>query len=212
MHRWTFSPSSRTTRAWQTGQCDGKTNSRSWPVRRSGIDFTTSGMTSPARRMRTMSPIAHVLPAQLVLVVERGPRDGGAAQADRGHLGDGRQHAGAPHRGPDPLDPGGLLLRRVLEGHGPARELARRAQALLRVQVVHLHHESVGVVGEREAALGHLVLPPLHLGDAPAEPVLRVHGEAQAGQRSRASPSGSSRPGRPGRAPRRPRRRAAGWR
>ena len=56
VQRHTFSPSSRTTRARQTGHSDGKTKGRSSPVRRSGRGFTTSGITSPARRTRTQSP------------------------------------------------------------------------------------------------------------------------------------------------------------
>ena len=57
VQRHTFSPSSRTTRAPQAGHFSGKRNSRSAPVRRSGKAFTTSGMTSPARRMSTQSPM-----------------------------------------------------------------------------------------------------------------------------------------------------------
>ena len=56
VQRQALSPSSRTTAAPHSGQADGKVNSRSWPVRRSGSGFTTSGITSPARRMSTQSP------------------------------------------------------------------------------------------------------------------------------------------------------------
>jgi hypothetical protein len=51
------SSSSRSTCEPQTGHFVGITNSRSLPVRFSAITRTTSGITSPARRTTTVSPI-----------------------------------------------------------------------------------------------------------------------------------------------------------
>ena len=44
--------------SWQTGQSVGITNARSAPVRRLGMGATTSGITSPARRTTTVSPMS----------------------------------------------------------------------------------------------------------------------------------------------------------
>ena len=66
-----------------------------WPASPRVTTATTCGMTSPARWMTTVSPIADVLARDLVLVVQRRVRDHDAADGDRLELGDGRQRAGA---------------------------------------------------------------------------------------------------------------------
>ena len=48
-------------RSCRLGQCVGMTNLRSLPVRRLGMGATTSGMTSPARRTTTVSPMSRPL-------------------------------------------------------------------------------------------------------------------------------------------------------
>ena len=57
MQRATTSPSGRTTGLLQTGHLSGMTNSRSSPVRTETTGPTTSGITSPARRTITVSPM-----------------------------------------------------------------------------------------------------------------------------------------------------------
>ena len=61
--RATASPSGRTIGVPQFGQAVGITNGRSAPLRRLGIGATTSGITSPARRTTTVSPISTPLRA-----------------------------------------------------------------------------------------------------------------------------------------------------
>src|SRR6516162_7880427 len=56
--RQSTSPSSRSSLVWHAGHLSGKTNSRSSPVRRSATGPTISGITSPALRSTTMSPIS----------------------------------------------------------------------------------------------------------------------------------------------------------
>ena len=56
--RQSTSPSSRASGVSQAGQCVGNSNARSSPVRRSATGPTTSGITSPALRSTTMSPIS----------------------------------------------------------------------------------------------------------------------------------------------------------
>ncbi len=56
--RQSTSPSSRASGVWQDGQPVGNSKARSAPVRRSATGPTTSGITSPALRRTTMSPIS----------------------------------------------------------------------------------------------------------------------------------------------------------
>ena len=65
-------PSSRTAWLLQTGQRSGKTKGLLPRGRFSSTTATTCGMTSPARWMMTVSPIADVLARDLVLVVQGG--------------------------------------------------------------------------------------------------------------------------------------------
>ena len=80
------------------------------PVRRSLMGLTTSGMTSPARRMSTQSPRQDVFAPHLVFVVQRGARHQRTAEAHRRDLDHGRENAGASHRGPDAFAPASSLL------------------------------------------------------------------------------------------------------
>ncbi len=57
VQRRSFSSSSRATPDPHTGQAVGIVNARASPGRRCGSTATTCGMTSPARRTVTVSPI-----------------------------------------------------------------------------------------------------------------------------------------------------------
>ncbi len=99
-----------------------------------GATRTTSGITSPARRTITVSPIVHVLAADLVLVVQRRVGDGRAADEHRRQPRDRRDRAGAADLHVDARAPRRHLLRRKLVRDRPAR-LARdesRARAAAR--------------------------------------------------------------------------------
>ena len=90
---------------------------------------------------------ADILLGDIVLVVEGGEGDGGPGQAHRLQLGLGRQHPGAAHLDHDVQNAGGLALRGIFIGDGPAGELGGAAQSLPVCQVVELHHRAVHVEG-----------------------------------------------------------------
>ena len=92
---------------------------------------------------------ADVLAGDLVGVVQRGPLDGRAGEANRLQVGDGRELAGLAHLHADVRDLGDRLLGLVLEGDRPARALAACSQPLALVQVVDLDHQAVGLEIER---------------------------------------------------------------
>src|SRR5205085_4868575 len=99
--------------------------------------------------------LADVLAAHLVLVVEGGPGHGRAADEDRGQRGEGGGPARPPDADEDPFEDGGLLLRRELEGDGPAGRLAGEAHAAPLVEVVDLDDGAVDLVAEVVAGGEH---------------------------------------------------------
>ena len=96
---------------------------------------------------------AHVLGRDLVLVVQRGQADGGAADEHRLEHGERRRPAGAPDRHHDVLEQRRALLRRELVGDGPAGRLRREAELLALREVVDLHDDAVDLVAEVVAVL-----------------------------------------------------------
>ncbi len=118
--------------------------------------------------------LAHVLAFDLVLVVQRGARHGRPRERHGLQLGHRRQLARAAHLNHDSPDPCRRLLRRILQGNGPARELRRRARAIAQGQLVQLDDDSVDLVVEYLA----LARQPLevfeHLAQIAAGPVQRI--------------------------------------
>src|SRR5204863_7729469 len=98
---------------------------------------------------------AHVLPPQLVLVVEGGAADRHAADVDRLERGDRPERSGASDADEDVLDGGGLLLGGELPGDGPARGPRDRAQAATLVLGVDLDHAAVDLVRQLVALAQH---------------------------------------------------------
>ena len=96
---------------------------------------------------------AHVLAAQLVVVVQRRARHNRAVHRGRIELGDGRERTGAPDLPGDVAQDGRLFLGRELERDAPARCLRREAQRFLQRELVDLHHHAVDVVVEAVAVL-----------------------------------------------------------
>ena len=90
---------------------------------------TTCGMTSPARWMRTRSPIAQAEPRDLVAVVERDVGDDHAADADRRQPPDRRQLAGAADLDVDRFERRLGLLGGELVREPPARRPRRPGRA-----------------------------------------------------------------------------------
>jgi hypothetical protein len=106
----------------------------------------------------------HALALDLVRVVQSGPVDRGPADLDRLHHGERSNPAGPPHVDLDVEQPGGDLFRRVLEGDGPPRCPAGRAELALQCDLVHLDHDAVDLVRR--------IVPVLPVvGDVRADPV-----------------------------------------
>ena len=71
--------------------------------------------------------LAHVLATDLVDVVQRGARDGGASDRHRIELCDRREHAGAAHLDANLAQDSLLFLGRKLKGDSPARRAGGKA-------------------------------------------------------------------------------------
>ena len=96
---------------------------------------------------------AHVLQADLVLVVQAGELDGRAGDDDRAQLGERRRPPGAPDRDEDVLEQRRALLGRELVGDRPPGRVRGRAERPLEGEVVHLHDDPVDLVAEVVAVL-----------------------------------------------------------
>ena len=131
---------------------------------------------------------AHVLGPHLVLVVQRGQADGGAADEHRLQHGEGRGPAGAADRHHD-VEQGGALLGRELVGDRPPRRLGREAQLVAVGEVVDLHHHAVDLVVEVVAVLLP-VAQKADLVEASRRLDLRVDGQAASRRATRASRGG----------------------
>src|SRR5581483_4936210 len=160
--RWSASPSARTTRPPQTGQCVGMRKER-WS-RGCSTTRTTLGITSPPRSTSTTSPMwtsrrsissmlcsvarltVDVQALYLVHVVQRGAADGGAADGHGLKPGDRSQLPGPPDLRHDVFNLRHARTRCVFIGGGPARRLAGIAEALPQVGAIYLHHHAVNFV------------------------------------------------------------------
>ena len=108
--------------------------------------------------------LAHVFAADLVDVVQRGARDGGAGDCHRIELGDRREYAGAAHLDANLAQDGLLFLGRELKGNGPARRTGSKAQVELLLKAVHLYDHAVDVVVQVAAMLERLGAELVNLG------------------------------------------------
>src|SRR5690606_30513994 len=118
---------------------------------------------------------ADVLARDLVAVVQRGARDGGAGQLHRGELGDGGEHAGAADLDADGEQLGFGALGGEFVGHGPARGLGGGAGLALQGERVEFDHRTVGRVGEGVATRVEFAHGVDHRVDAAGVPVF-FHG------------------------------------
>src|SRR5262249_30092457 len=125
---------------------------------------------------------AHVLAAHFFLVVQRGARDGDAADVDRLEEGDGRERAGAAGGALEVLAGGRLFFRRELPGDGPARRARDGAQAAALVFAVDLDHAAIDLVGQVVALLDQAGVLGLHRLDRVADLVFRIGAEAELAQ------------------------------
>ena len=150
-----------------TGQIFGNANGFASFGRLARSTSSTCGMTSPARWMVTVSPIAEIdglalvveakrraiaaEAADVILVVERGVLDHDAADGDRLQARDRRERAGAADLDVDRQQLGGRLLGGELVGDRPARAAGAEAEAVLQREVVDLVDDAVDVVVEAGA-------------------------------------------------------------
>ena len=167
----------------QAGHFVGMTNSRSVPSRRSTTGPTISGMTSPALRSTTVSPMSTPLRSTSCGVVQRRPLDGGAGDDDRLHHAERRDPAGAADVDLDVEELGVDLLGRVLEGDRPARRAAGGAEPALQRDLVDLDDDAVDLVLDVVAVLAVVLDEGLDLLDRVDDP--EVRGDRQAPRRER---------------------------
>ena len=126
--------------------------------------------------------LAHVLAADLVDVVQRGARDGGAGDRHRVELGDRREHAGATHLDANLAQDGLLFLGRELKGDGPTRCASGKAQVELLLEAVDLYDHAVDVVIQVVAVLERLGTELVDLGRRGATSHVGVDAKASATQ------------------------------
>ena len=126
--------------------------------------------------------LAHVFATDLVDVMKRGARDGGAGDRHRVELGDRREHTGAAHLDANFAQDGLLFLGRELKGDGPARRAGGKAQVELLLEAVNLYDHAVDVVVQVTAVLKRLGTELVNLGGCGATGNVRVDAEAGATQ------------------------------
>ena len=126
--------------------------------------------------------LAHVLAADLVDVVQRGARDGGAGDRHRIELRDRREHAGAANLDANLAQDGLLFLGRELKGDGPARCASGKAQVELLLEAVDLYDHAVDVVVQVAAMLERLSAELVGLGRRGAAGHVGVDAKAGAAQ------------------------------
>ena len=126
--------------------------------------------------------LAHVLPRQVLLVVEGRGRDRDAAHAHRLERGEREERAGPPHVPEDVVELGRRGDRRELPGHRPARLAPDDAELAPQRPLVDLDHDAVDL----EVQLLAAVLPPLaaldHLVGRLVDRGVRIHLESAVAQ------------------------------
>ena len=134
---------------------------------------------------------ANVLAVNLVDVVQRRARDGGAGDHHGVELGHGGEHAGAADLDRDVAQDGLPLLGRELEGGEEARGARGETEVVLEGEGVDLHHHAVDVVRQAVALAEGFLAERVHLVRARAAlDVAGSHGSPPRAAR-RGSPTGS---------------------
>ena len=105
----------------------------------------------------------HAQSLDLILVMQGGAGDGGAADENRCERGYRRELSGAAHLHQDVLNPGNAGARRVFIGNRPARRFAGEAQLVLNGSVVNLDDNAVNLVRQGIALLLPLADEAQHL-------------------------------------------------
>ena len=126
--------------------------------------------------------LAHVFATDLVDIVQRGARDGGAGNRHRVELGDRREHTGAAHLDANFAQDGLLFLGRELKGNGPARRAGGKAQVELLLEAIDLYDHAIDVVVQVAAVLERLGTELVDLGRRGATSHVGVDAKAGATQ------------------------------
>ena len=146
VQRATASPSTRTIGFAQNGQCVGIVHTTSAPVRSDGTGPITSGITSPARRTTTVSPIRTSLRAtsswlwSVALVTVAPPTNTGSRNRK------GRHGTRSTDVHLDAKQAGRLLLGRKLVRDRPTGAPCREPHLCLLGQWIYLHDHAVGLI------------------------------------------------------------------
>ena len=176
--RQTASSSSRCSRVWQSGHVSGICHGTESGGRRLSTGPTTRGITSPAFSMITVSPSRMSLRAMsselcsVAMEIVEPATNTGSSTAN------GVTAPGAADVDVDLRRRGRLLFGGELERHRPARKLARGAERLAPLDVVHLHHDAVGLEVERAPLFGPRDAERDHLVDPAAAAPVRFHRQA----------------------------------
>ena len=100
---------------------------------------------------------AHVKPANLVFIVQRGTLDRRASEEDRFQFRDRGECAGAADLDGDGFELRLGLVGRILEGHAPARRFGRGAKPLAQRDGIEFDDCAIGFVGKVVADFVELV-------------------------------------------------------
>ena len=193
----------------QAGHSRGNTNARSSPSRSAVTGPTISGITSPALRRTTMSPISTPLRLTSYSLCSVALLHGRAAHLDRPHHPERGHPPGPPDVDPDVEQPWRHLFRRVLVRDRPARRAAGRAQrAAAASSVVDLDHHAVDLIRDSCRCSPLVVDERLHAGEVGDDPVRSLTAAPTPGA-ARTSPTGYPGPPPGGRPPRTARPRSA---
>ena len=117
-------------------------------------------------------------PLDFVFVVQRGARDGDAADVDGLQVRHRRQRAGAAHLHFDIFDHGLGLLRGEFEGDGPARRFGGPAESSLLRDGIHLDHDAIDFVRQRLALRLPMPVEFQHVVQVGALGFVRIHLES----------------------------------
>ena len=140
-----------------SGQCVGMTKGRSVPSRRSTTGPSTSGMTSPALRSTTVSPMSTPLRCTSWALCSVARLTVDPATKTGSMNANGRDPTGAPDVDPDVEELGRDLLGRVLVGDRPARCARGGAEPALHGDLVDLDDDAVDLVLDVVAVLAVVV-------------------------------------------------------
>ena len=122
---------------------------------------------------------AHIQSCDLILVVQGRTRDGGAVHHNRTHDRNRRNNAGSAHLQDDVLHHRRRLLCGEFVGDGEARRFAGKAEPLLQLALVYLHHYAVNTVRFAPRASDPSFIERKNLVNVFAAPVVLVHLKAE---------------------------------